>query len=174
MSQDDTVLVKAQQATDPVPALKPHAQVPKPKMLNEADFTLTEAAQVFNTVTPPAGTTREDMLRPLFWAHVAKNLRPLTEVRAMPKDGSWYGLYLVLYADRTQAKVKELGFWSLDESAPAPDAEDYEVKWISPPSKWGVIRLADKEKVQDGFPSKDEALKWLAQYVSTVKAVPKA
>lgn len=145
-----------------------HIQAPKPKKLHEADFTLTESAQVFNTVTPPVGTTREDMLQPIFWSHVASRLRPMTEIRAMPKDGAWYGLYLVLYADRTQAKVKELGFWPVAEQAESvPETQDYEVKWISPPCKFGVIRKADREPVKDGFASKEDATRWLIQYART-------
>ncbi len=155
----------------PVPPVSDaHIQAPKPKKLNEADFTLTEAAQVFNTVSPPAGTTREDMLSPVFWSHVAGKLRPMTEIRAMPKDGAWYALYLVLYADRTQAKVKELSFWQINDNIAAAPDDDFYVKWISPPVKFGVVRKADKECVKDGFASKEDAHKWLVQYQRTVKA----
>lgn len=134
------------------------------KKIAEAEFTLTEAAQIFQTATPPAGTTREDVLDPVFWAHVAKNLRPMSEIRIMPKDGAWYGVYLCLYADRTQAKIVELSYHPMSSIKEEVTASGYEVKWISPPVKWGVIRLADKENVKDGFPTKEEAQKWLANY----------
>lgn len=137
------------------------------KKISEADFTLTEAVQIFQTATPSAGTTREDVLDPIFWAHVAKNLRPMTEIRIMPKDGSWYGVYLCIYADRTQAKVVELSFHKMSEVVEEAVPTGYEVKWRGPVAKWGVVRLADKESVQDGFPAKEEAQKWLSNYLKS-------
>ena len=142
---------------------------PLVKKLSEADISLTESLQIFYTVTPPTGTTREDMLKPIFWSHVARRLRPLAEIRAIPKDGKWYGVYLVLYSDHLQAKLKELSFHNL-EAIEEPDitSDPYIVEWISPPVKYGVRRKADKHVVKDGFPTKEQAIAWKAQNLNAL------
>ena len=134
------------------------------RKLSEADFSLTESVQMMITVTPPVGTKREEMLDPVFWAHVARRMKPMTEIRAMPKDGAWYGIYLVIYADYLQAKIKELGFWDLDTlSEPEKETDDYEVTWISPPVRFGVRRKSDKEIVKAHFQTKEQAYAWKNQ-----------
>src|SRR3990167_6885087 len=137
---------------------------PLVKKLSEADLALTESLQIFYTATPPVGTTREDMLNPIFWSHVARKLKSLTEIRAMPKDGLWYGVYLVLYADQQQAKLKELSFHSLEVlEEPGTAADPYTVEWISPPVRYGIRRKADKHVMKDGFQTKDQAIAWKMQ-----------
>ena len=134
------------------------------RRLSEAEFSLTESVQMMITVTPPVGTKREEMLDPVFWSHVARRMKPLTEIRAMPRDGAWYGIYLVIYADHLQAKIKELGFWDLDTlSEPEAESDDYEVKWISPPVRFGVRRKSDGEIVKDKFQTKEQAYAWKNQ-----------
>ena len=134
------------------------------KKLNEADFSLTESVQMFITVTPAVGTTREDMLKPVYWTHVARRLKALSEIRAMPKDGKWYGIYLVLYADQSQAKLKELAFYDLEKmEAPDSDSDPYIVKFISPPVRYGIIRKSDNHVMKDKFQTKEEAMGWKHQ-----------
>lgn len=143
---------------------------PKPQIniqkIAEADFTTAENGYMTYSATPPAGTKREDMLNPLIWAHVAKSLRPTDEIRAIPKDGAWRAKYLVMYADRIQAKVEELEFKVL-EDVKEEDLENdlYKVKWISPPLRWGVIRKSDKQVVKDSFSMKEDAAKWMQEHL---------
>lgn len=141
------------------------------KKLSEADFSLTESVQPFITITPPVGTSREDILAPIFWSHVARRMKPMSEIRALPKDGAWYGIYLVLYADNISARVVELEFYQLEVlSEPEVDTDPYFVKWISPPVKWGVIRRVDKSVAKDGFATKSQAEAWKHQNFSSSKA----
>ena len=86
----------------------PHSNKTLTRKLSEADMVLAESVQSVWMVTPPNGTTRDTMLPPIFWAHVARKLRPMAMIWACPKDGTWYGQYLVLYADEHQAKVNGL------------------------------------------------------------------
>lgn len=134
------------------------------RRLSEAEFSLTESVQMMITVTPPVGTKREEMLEPIFWSHVARRMKPMTEIRAMPRDGAWYGIYLVIYADHLQAKLKEIGFWDLDTlSEPESETDEYDVKWISPPVRFGVIRKSDKSVIKDKFQTKEQAYAWKNQ-----------
>ena len=144
----------------------PQARPMRPlvRKLNEVDFSLTESVQMFITVTPPVGTTREDMLTPSFWTHVARRMKPMSEVRAMPRDGNWYGVYLVIYADQSHARVKELSFHDLDSVAdPSVEADQYFVKFISPPVRYGVIRKSDNHVMKDRFQTRESALDWKHQ-----------
>ena len=139
------------------------------KKLAQADFSLTESVQVSHTAYPPVGTTREDVLNPLFWSHVAKSMRSSDTINVLPKDGAWYAEFLVIYADQIQAKVKELNYWVLEEIKESDlETELYQVKWISPPVKWGVVRKADKHVVKDSFPMKIEAVKWMQEHLKAM------
>ena len=163
MSDTDKNEVRKIPAHD-VTAPQERSMRPLVKKLSEADLALTESLQIFYTATPPVGTTREDMLKPIFWSHVARKLKPLTEIRAIPKDGKWYGVYLVLYADQVSAQLKELSFHSLETlSDPSEAADKYEVKWISPPVRFGIIRKADNVTIKDRFQTKEEAIAWKHQ-----------
>ena len=163
MSDTDKNEVKSIPKHD-VTAPQERSMRPLVRKLNEADFSLTESVQMFITVTPPVGTSREDMLKPIFWSHVARRMRALSEIRAMPKDGRWYGVYLVLYADQSQAQVKELSFHDLDMVKESEVSSDpYLVKFISPPVRYGVIRKADNHVMKDKFQTRGEAEEWKNQ-----------
>lgn len=134
----------------------------KPKKLSEADFALTEQVQGFWTCQPPTGTKPEDLENPIFWSHVARFMQPLSEIRAMPKDGSWYGLFICTYCDRVQARVKKLKVWRIDMSVDVDLGEEkYYVKYISPAPdyRFGIFRRADNEVMEKGFHTKGDALR---------------
>lgn len=154
----------AEAAGDPEPAPQEEKVVPidlpKVRKLGEPDFQSTELVQNMFTAFPPIGTTPEDVTKPIFWTHVARQMSAMMEIRIMPKCGSWYGIYLCLYADDHQATVKELMLFPLDVEDKQEDAAYY-VKWVSPPLKWGVIRRADNERVKDGFPTRKAATIWM-------------
>lgn len=131
---------------------------PKAKRISEADFRGTEFTQSFYTACVAEGFTRDEMLNPLVWVHVAKQLRAMDEIRAYPKDGAWYGRYLVLFADPVRVVVKELEFHKLD-GVPVEDSDDYRVKWAG--TSFRVIRAADNAVMKDGFSRKDDATEWM-------------
>lgn len=132
------------------------------KKLSEADFELTESMQQMMTAIPPAGTTREDLLNPVFWTHVAKRLETMAEIRVMPKDGAWYGTYLVTFCDKVQVHVQELSHHKIEKIEDI-SAELYLVKWVSPAPgvKHCVIRKEDGERVSSGHETKHSAHQWI-------------
>lgn len=155
--------VQAKEELAPVEKDPKIANLPLVRKCAEADFYLTEEIQSMYTIHPPVGTQPEDVMQPIFWAHVAKRLRPMAEIRVMPKDGTWYGVFLVIYADDHSATVKELSLTPVDVSE-AGDNEVYFVKWISPPLKWGVVRKADNARIKDGFDDQKSATVWMHGY----------
>ena len=169
MSATDTHVVEKPSAHD---VTAPMIRSPKQNVrkLSEGDLSLMQSIQAIYTATPPVGTTREDMMQPIFWSHVARKLKPMFEIWAMPKDGAWYGKWLVIYADSTQAKLKELDFYSLEEiSDPESESDPYIVKWISPPVRFGIVRKADKVIIKDRFETKELAYAWKAQNLPAPK-----
>jgi len=134
--------------------------------LAEADFEITESMQPFYTAVPPAGTTREDLKNPMFWSHVAKRLRTMSEIRVMPKDGSWYGVYLVTFCDEIQVKVHELDFHKLGKVETLENAK-CEIKWVSPADgvKWCVVRKEDKFRLSAGHETQESAHNWMRDNV---------
>ena len=141
------------------------------KKVSEAEFQLTESVQASYTAMPQVGTTREDVLKPAFWVHVAKYLKPMTEIRVLPKDGSWYGRYLVLYVDSIQARVKELEFHVLEEVAEAQDdSGPYAIKWSGPAAKFRIVRKADGKILKEGFGTRGEAAAWMFANTKAIAA----
>ena len=135
------------------------------KKLAEADFELSESMQMFMTAIPPAGTTKEDLLNPVFWSHVAKRLEPMTEIRVMPKDGAWYGTYLVVYSDHVQVQVQELTHHKLGEIK-SGGADLYYVKYLSPAPtiKFCVYRKEDNERISEGHQTEQAAVIWMREH----------
>ena len=110
--------------------------------------------------TPEAGTSHEEMLKPEYWTHVAKQLKPGTIIQAVPEDGLWFAEFYVVAASRTWAKVSLLRFHELSEIA-TPDVVDkgaeYKVEWGGAVHKWRLVRLSDKQVIKKEMQSKEDA-----------------
>ena len=142
---------------------------PQARKLSESEISLTESLQPFFTVTPASGTDPEELMKPVYWSHVARRIRPMSFIFAVPRDGLWFAWYLVLYADDHQVKLKKLMFEPLESLKESDiDSDPYQVAWISPPVKWGIRRKLDKEVVKDGFQTKDQAVAWKNQNLSSL------
>lgn len=66
-----------------------------------------EAGIKFNSweAVPPAGTPFENVLKPEFWANVARRMKMGDKIIVMPRDGAWYGELLVWDAGQNWAHV---------------------------------------------------------------------
>jgi hypothetical protein len=137
----------------------------KPVALKEASYD-----RAVYQVAVDAGATFEDTIRPEFWAHVGMLLKPCDRIELIAEDFAWFGEVIVLEADRTWAKVGVLRFVEL--AGRSPDLEkpspDYEVKYMGPNKKHCVIRLADKQVVQEGIALKADAERWVAEHVKAM------
>lgn len=138
--------------------------------LNSQDMQLTEGQQSMYTATPPAGTTREDVLDPSFWTHVATRVRPMTEVTVIPKDGAWYGKYFVRYADRTSARVAELMYQKLEVVTAADIDNDMFGVDFTTGQQFFVFRKADKTVLQESFQNKEDAVQWMHDHMKAMAA----
>ncbi len=144
---------------------------PKLRSLAEAEFTQGEADYQMWSAKPPAGTTREEVLNPLFWKHTARRIQAPAFINIMPLDGIWFSQLLVVFADRQRVVVRELTHHVIEDSAFAEtENQEYEAMWLSASGKYGVKRLADKQIIRHSFATLDEARNWMTDYTRTKKA----
>ncbi len=117
----------------------------------------------------PADRAIEEALDPLAWAHIGLKLRPHDTIRLIPQAGRDFIQLLVLEAGRGYAKVKLLHHIPMD--APVDEAEptaELSVKWVSPQTKWGVIRNSDKVRLKDGFENRQDAQRWADDHLASL------
>lgn len=134
---------------------------PRFAKLNVGQMTLQETAANVWLARPEAGVTKDDMLRPVYWAHVAKKLRTADTIKVLAADATWYAEFVVRAAGPLEAVVGEIKFAefkAIESAAP----EEYDIAWAGPSAKFRVTRRSDKATMKDGFASKEAAAAWLA------------
>ena len=133
-----------------------------PTRMQEAAFT-----QTIYFAKAHANTRPHDLLDPAYWAHVAAQLKPWSEIKAVADDGSWWAHYIVLEAGRTWARVAMLMTTSLtsaDVSASQAAAmTPYDVVYRGEHAKWSVVRKSDKEIIHEGAGTQGSAIDWLTE-----------
>lgn len=175
--------------TDPAPAFVPASQVPRPAKPPESPRNWREPKPVlmpqvdhmaklhFGRLQPgpsvfqwylakiPAGVAADTLLNPSYWGHFARQLRELDVIRAVADDGRWEGLFTVMARTNSEARLATLLYVEHDDSALAePGSDAYDVKWVSPPLKYGVVNKKTGERLESGFPTKADAYRWLADH----------
>lgn len=116
--------------------------------------------------------TREDLLKPTFWAHVAEKLRKNDEITVTRDDGAFYAKLLVIGRDKTWAVVKEIAFVDLrDKPVALPEdvGNDYDIKNRGE-HKWCVIRKIDNAVIAQGHHTRKAAEEWLDVYLKNPTA----
>lgn len=124
-------------------------------------------AQLVFVARPRYHDKLDDVLKPAYWAHNARDLRPGTLIRVMPEGLEWYAELIVIDADAVSAKVKLLpnSYGSLVDTPVRKDAaSDFKAE---PNGKsWRVIRKVDGQVVQSGLHGEAEALAWILKNTS--------
>jgi hypothetical protein len=117
-------------------------------------------------ISPTAGTKPEDLLKPEYWTHVARQIKPGSRIEALCEDNAWQADYIVTSAATNWVKCVLLRKTMLEnvETAPQKEGAKFEAKWLGNVRKWGYLRLADGEVIKEGLSTKDEAVKALASY----------
>lgn len=129
-------------------------------------FEQAEFVRAIHFATPDEGTTPEDVLKPEYWAHVASQLRPGSRIEVVPEDGAWFGEYYVAASSRNWAKVVPLRVVELASKIETPILEGakHAITWGGQLQKYRIVRLSDKTVIKQGFATKAEAEKGLADY----------
>lgn len=103
-------------------------------------------------VTAEQGTTTDDIINPIYFAHMAAMMKPYDHIEVRVDDGTWIADLLVLQIERNWARVKLMNYHELavvDEVNTAPSS--YEAVWKGPHLKWSVLRKSDKANIKPGF-----------------------
>lgn len=143
-----------------------------PTQLRAAEFTTVVYAH-----TPEFGVTLKDVLKPEYWTHVTRVMKPGYRIEVTSPELSYWADLLVLAVGPHEARVAVLNEVDLTKGSgeKLPDIEvTHKTKWRGPARKWGVIRISDDELIKDGFQDESTAKKWLAQHIRTVGATKPA
>jgi hypothetical protein len=122
-------------------------------------------------VDAAAGDTLLDLLRPDYWSHVARNLRPKDRIEVICEDNSYFAELYVFEASSNWAKVGLLRYDVFAENAAqhgvtAQGTPEYKITHGGNVHKWRVIRTADGECITKNqpFTTQREAEEWLFEY----------
>lgn len=135
--------------------------------LNPSRMTGAEFAHASYMATVEQGHTKEDLLNPNFWAHVAQKLRPYDEIKVRCDDDSFYATFLVLARDNTWAKLALISWTNLEDDVKTAIPDEYEIKLRGAYLKHCVIRKKDGTVIKEQCQTKKEAAEWLESYIAT-------
>lgn len=130
------------------------------------------AESAFRTyfVLVEGATTRETVLHPSFWAHVASKLRVLDRIEVMDDHSTWIMSLLVRSVGRQEVLVTELWSKELVPASAAVIPSEFEVRHRGNNYKWSVIRLADKAVLKEFCQTREEAETWLRSHLKAMAA----
>lgn len=143
--------------------------------LTSSRFNLAEFKRNIFRANPEAGTKLETLLDPVFWSHIAVNIKPYDTIEVIPEDGAYFVELIALGQNEKGLIVRALNIVALHANAPAvgsffapPETagdvvmkdgdpvapEGFSYKWMGPAGKYSVFRDADKAVVADKIPTK--------------------
>lgn len=120
-----------------------------------------------------------DILKPVFWTHIAAQLHKNDRVEVLPENGTWYAEFMVIASSSNWAKVVPLRIIQLDtEGVSTAALDEYYVKWGTQSTGFRVHRQADKAVMKDEkgkdlkFETAEQANEWIqAQQTAAFKAL---
>lgn len=125
-----------------------------------------EMAEVSYRATIPAGVLVEDVVRPSFWKHYAKQLKINDTICALWEDGSQEVDLRVRHVANGEVRAvirHHIVYDEVDEADLSTDA--HEVVWKGPSAKWCVINKDTKAVVKDKINSKVEASEYMKTHM---------
>tara|TARA_Y100000310_G_scaffold320331_1_gene376681 strand:- start:5597 stop:6064 length:468 start_codon:yes stop_codon:yes gene_type:complete len=138
----------------------------KVKRLPVANMRLQETDYTCWHVTLPLGVTVDDLVVPTFWAHVARHLKPLSEIRADAIDGSFITRMYVTQVGDTWAKVHVWLNTDMRDASVSDDDPNFYVEFPNATDRWCVRRKTDKSIVKSGFTTREDAATWMQGHVA--------
>lgn len=115
------------------------------------------------SVTPEPSVSFDEILKPEYWTHVAKQLLPGARIEVVPADKSYFAELFVRSSTDTSVHVSVLRHVKFDDVAAKPaenNGDPYEIKHRGG-AGWSVIRKSDKTVVFEKGQSRVEAERFL-------------
>lgn len=135
-----------------MPLQKAHMKI-LPTLIKPSEYVRT----VFS-VTAKHGQTFEDFKEPDSWAHVANTLRKFDRVEITAEDGSFFAEGIVTKVTKVSAHIHFFTYVELSKTSDKPiEKEQAYTCEFAGKHKWRVIRTSDKEIVEIGIETKEDA-----------------
>lgn len=136
--------------------------------LYERNLKLSESARNVWRVTPEDGVTLDDIIKEDFWGFVAKRFTRGDIIEVLSESGEWFTELLVRSCDRVSARVAVLRHVDLaakpENIGAAEQNSEYTVSHKGA-SGWTVRRNSDNEVLAKKLGTREDAQKWLDQYL---------
>lgn len=132
-------------------------------------LTQQEAINIF-FVTADEGTTIDDVMKPTYWAHVCRQLKPFHEITVICADGSWRAHLLVRSVGATHANVHKLDYTSFDEAETSSEETPYIAKYRGPSHMHCVVRKDNGAVEKTGFQTANDARAWIMAQMQAMAA----
>lgn len=165
MPEADTVAPKTLPAPSPTPPERVFVVPKRPTFTRILDSQLIkdDFARNLWVAKPDRSISKDDMLKPTFWAHVVKNkLRRGDRIEVLAEDGTWFAELIVRAINGVEVVMGELRHVRFD-GVSTRSAADYDTKWVSPAIGYRVTRTSDGVVVKEGLMSKEAIAAWLAE-----------
>jgi len=118
-------------------------------------------------VNVPMGTHPDELMNESYWQHIARQLRPGDEIRAMPDNMAWELTLHVIGAGKLYAHVVKKTFFDLAPlEQPIPLPSIYRVIFQGSHHKWAVIR--EDKPLKDGFDTEGLARRYAQNHEAAV------
>ena len=152
------------------------------QQITQGRMKLAEFSRNTHVAVAHQGVSLEDALRPVYWAHVAANIRPFDKIELRAEDNSWFADLIVFKATKLEVFARVLT--AIDANgdslsthhatlvAPVADAltvpAGYMVDYGGPIHNYRVIRSADSAVLVYGL-SEAEAVAWAIDHAGAGK-----
>lgn len=135
-------------------------------VLVESRLGLAEHKRQEWVVDAEEGVSVEDVLDPMYWAHVAGKFNIHDRVEVRQETGEWILELIIVGVGKNWARMFVAAAHELSKTvAEAPRvAIKHKVEYKGAHKKHCVIRLADSALLQEGFATKALAEEWLANH----------
>lgn len=118
----------------------------------------SEYVRTVFSVTAKHGQEFNDFKEPDSWAHVANTLRKFDRVEITAEDGSFFAEGIVTKVTKVSAHIHFFTHVELSKTSDKPiEKEQAYACEFAGKHKWRVIRTSDKEIVEIGIETKEDA-----------------
>lgn len=133
----------------------------------QSQIQAAEFARVVWRAVPDAGTPLEDILKPEYWAHVARNLHLNDIIELTPEDGAYFGELLVRsITPRIRVDILRVVQFDKPKAQAKPDPGAFYVKHRGPRG-WSVMAKTSgsgpDEVVAEGMSTSKDAEAWIEE-----------
>lgn len=128
-----------------------------------------EGARNWQYAEIPIGVSFEDAMKPTYWAHFTKVVRPNDILELMADDGSWEAWVRVMYVGQAEVRLSKIHYVTHgDVGITEVTDQNYTVKWKGPALKFCVVNTDTNDIIKDRLYPQAEALDYLKRYVSRI------